>query len=69
MANKTRLLVAIVLVGSGIAIAAAWGFGALVVYCFFAALAGALAYAASAGGEWIAGASRGRFDDDRSGRR
>ena len=65
----TRLIVAIVLVGPAIAITIAWGFGALVVYGFFAGLAGALAYAASAGGEWIAGASRGRFDDDRYGRR
>ena len=37
---------------------------ALVVFVFLAFLAGALAYAAAVGGEWIREASRGRFDRD-----
>ena len=39
------------------------GWGGLVVYLFFAAIAGGLALAAGIGGGWIEGASRGRFDD------
>jgi hypothetical protein len=38
------------------------GWGGLVVYIFFAAIAGGVAIAASIGGGWIEGASRGRFN-------
>ena len=40
------------------------GLNGLVVFVFLAFLAGALAYAASVGGEWIRDVSRGRFDRD-----
>ena len=50
------------LVVPGIAIAIAWGLGAFVVYAFFAAIAGAVAFGAAYGGGWLTGASRGRFD-------
>ena len=58
-----------VLVLGGIAVGVAWGWGALFVYLFFAGIAGAVMLGASVGGDWIAGASRGRFDDDDRGRR
>ena len=50
-----------VLVAVGIAIGVAWGLGALLVYLFLAAVAGAISFGASAGGDWLSGASRGRF--------
>ena len=40
------------------------GWDGLVVFLVLAFLAGALAYAAAAGGEWIRDASRARFDRD-----
>ena len=51
----------VVLVAVGIAIGLAWGFEALLVYLFLAAVAGAISFGASAGGDWLSGASRGRF--------
>ena len=39
------------------------GWDGLVVYLFFAAIAGVIALAASVGGGWIERSSRGRFDD------
>lgn len=50
-----------------VAITVAWGWRALVVYLFFAAISGAFAAAALFGGDWARNASRGRFqhDDDR----
>jgi hypothetical protein len=51
----------VVLVAVGIAIGLAWGLGALVVYLFLAAVAGAISFGASAGGDWLSSASRGRF--------
>ena len=50
------------LVLGGVAIALAWGWSALVVYAFFAAISGGLGLAAGIGGDWIRDASRGRFD-------
>ena len=47
-----------------VAITIAWGWHALVVYLFFAALLSAFALAAGMGGDWLRDASRGRFDRD-----
>jgi hypothetical protein len=41
------------------------GWSGLVVYAFLAAIAAAVAVAAASGGEWLRGASRGRFDQRR----
>jgi hypothetical protein len=46
----------------GVAVTVAWGWRALVVYLFFAAISGALAVAALVGGDWVRDSSRGRFD-------
>jgi hypothetical protein len=54
-----------VVVAGAVAVGLAWGFGALWVYLFFALVAGALTLAATVGGDWLTGASRGRFDDDK----
>jgi hypothetical protein len=51
------------LVLGGVLIGVFAGWGGLFVYLFFAAIAGGVALAASAGGGWIEGASRGRFRD------
>ena len=40
------------------------GLDGLVAFAFLAFLAGALAYAAAVGGEWIRDVSRARFDRD-----
>jgi hypothetical protein len=53
------------LVLGGVAITLAWGWNALVVYAFFAAISGALGLAAGVGGDWVRDASRGRFDRKR----
>ena len=47
----------------GVAILVAWGVRAFVVYAFFAAIAGGIAFGAARGGEWITGASARRFRD------
>jgi hypothetical protein len=52
-----------VVVGA-VAVGLFWGLGALSVYVFFAAVAGAIAFGAGLGGDWLTGASRRRFDDD-----
>jgi hypothetical protein len=59
-----RIALAVVAAGA-VAVGVAWGVGALWVYLFFAGVAGALTFGASLGGEWLTGASRGRFDRDR----
>lgn len=51
-----------VIVAGAVAIGFAWGFGALSVYLFLAAIAGVLTLGATVGGDWLTGASRGRFD-------
>ena len=56
-----RIALGIVLAGA-VAVVAAWGWGALWVYVFFAAVAGAVTFGTSVGGGWLTGASRGRFD-------
>jgi hypothetical protein len=61
MVARRIVLGALVLGGVLIGVFAGWG--GLVVYVFFAAIAGGVALAASAGGGWIEGASRGRFHD------
>ena len=50
------------LVLGALAVALAWGWSAFFVYAFFAAISGAFAFAARAGGDWVRDASRGRFD-------
>jgi hypothetical protein len=50
------------LVLGAVAIALAWGWSALLVYVFFAAIAGGLVFAMRIGGDWLRDASRGRFD-------
>jgi hypothetical protein len=50
------------LVLGAVAITIAWGWRALVVYLFFAALSGVFALAAGMGGDWVRDSSRGRFD-------
>jgi len=54
-----------VIVAGAAAVGFAWGVGALGVYLFFAAVAGAVAIGASVGGDWLTGASRGRFERKR----
>jgi hypothetical protein len=51
-----------VIVAGAVAVGLAWGLGALGVYLFFALVAGAIAVGATVGGDWLTGASRGRFD-------
>ena len=51
------------LVLGGVLVALFAGWGGLLVYGFFALIAGGLAFAAGIGGGWVEGASRGRFDD------
>ncbi len=56
------------LVLGAVAITFAWGWRALFVYAFFAAISGGLGLAAGVGGDWVRDASRGRFqrgEDDR----
>jgi hypothetical protein len=55
----------LVLLALGLAILVAWGARALFVYGFFAAISGAIAWGAARGGEWVSGASSGRFRDRR----
>ncbi len=50
------------LVLGALAVTLAWGWDALVVYAFFAAISGGLGLAAGVGGDWVRDASRGRFD-------
>ena len=57
-----RVLLAILALG-GLAIALAWGWGALVVYVFLVGVPFLMTIALGAGGEWVAKASRGRFAD------
>ena len=52
-----------VIVAGAVAVGVAWGLGALSVYLFFAAIAGALTLGITVGGDWLTGASRGRFDE------
>ncbi len=58
-----RRAAAAVLVLGGVLIAVFAGWGGLVVYLFLAGVAGGIAWAASAGGEWLERSSRGRFRD------
>ena len=64
MACVAAKIVLVVLVVVGVAIGVAWGLGALLVYLFLAAIAGAISFGAGTGGEWLSGASRGRFHRD-----
>jgi hypothetical protein len=48
--------------GGAVGAAIFGGWDGLLVYGFFTAVAGVIAYAAAAGGDWLRGASRGRFD-------
>ena len=57
-----RIVLGAVLVG-GVVVAVFAGWGGLLVYGFFAAIAAAIALAAGVGGSWIEDASRSRFDD------
>ncbi len=57
-----RRLLAGMLVAGAIAAGVFAGWGGLAVYAFFAAIAGAVAYAAGVGGGWLEDASRNRFD-------
>ncbi|HWG56002.1 MAG TPA: hypothetical protein VNT58_05705 [Gaiellaceae bacterium] len=57
-----RISLAVVVLGA-VAVAVAWGWRALVVYCFFAGIAAAVSLAAGAGGELLTRGSRRRFDD------
>ena len=51
------------LLAGAVAVGFAWGLGALSVYLFFAAVAGVVTLGATVGGDWLTGASRGRFND------
>ena len=57
-----RVLLAILALG-GLAIALAWGWGALGVYLFLVGVPFLITLALGIGGEWVAKASRGRFAD------
>jgi len=62
-----RWIVVAVLAGAGAAIAIAWGAAAAVAYLFPLLIAFMVVWAARAGGEFIADASRRRFEHrDRS---
>ncbi len=56
------------LVLGAVAVAVAWGWAALAVYAFFAAIAGLVIFAMRIGGDWLRDASRGRFGDEDRGR-
>jgi hypothetical protein len=56
-----RISLGLVVAGA-IAVGVAWGLGALWVYVALAVIAGAISFAAGVGGDWLTGASRGRFE-------
>jgi hypothetical protein len=56
-----RVLLAVLGLGA-IAIGLAWGWGALLVYLFLVSIPAALTFALVVGGDWLRGASRGRFE-------
>lgn len=60
-AVAARIALAVVVLGAA-AVGVAYGWRALVVYAFFAAIPAVLVFGAAVGGEWFSGASRGRFD-------
>ncbi len=60
MPRGLPLLVAILLL-PGVALGIAWGWRSAVVYLFFLAVALLLFLASRVGGDWLEGASRGRF--------
>ena len=62
MAVARRIIVGVLVLG-GVVVALVAGWDGLLVYGFFALIAAGLALAASIGGGWVEGASRGRFDD------
>ena len=62
-----RVGVGLLLLGA-VAIAIAWGWRALLVYLFFAAISGGLGLAVSIGGDWVRDTSRGRFNRRDDGR-
>jgi hypothetical protein len=62
---STRRIVLVVVVGAGFAIGIAWGWSALAVYAFFAAVAAGLTAAVGLGGDWVRDVSSRRFDDRR----
>lgn len=62
---RTRSVVLGGLAAAGVAIAAAWGFQALLVFVFFVALSAGLAYVAGVGGNWVRDVSSRRFEDRR----
>ena len=57
----TRILVGLVVAGA-VAVGFAWGLGALGVYLFLVLVAGAITLGLTVGGDWLSGASHGRFD-------
>jgi hypothetical protein len=57
----TRIALGVIVAGA-VAVGVAWGLGALGVYLFFALVAGAISLGAAVGGDWLTGASRGRFE-------
>ena len=61
-----RIALAVVMLG-GVVVGAAYGWRGLAVYAFLAAIPAALTFGAAAGGGWLSGASRGRFDRRRGG--
>jgi len=55
------LVLLLVLFGLGIAIGIAWGWQALAVYAFFAAIVAAVGVGTWVGGDWLHDVSAGRF--------
>jgi hypothetical protein len=62
---RTRTIVLGALAAVGAAIGIAWGWQALVVYTFLAAVAGGSAFVAGLGGDWMRDVSSRRFEDRR----
>jgi hypothetical protein len=56
-----RIVLGVVVAGA-VAVGVAWGLGALAVYAFLAFVAGAISLGLTVGGDWLTGASRGRFE-------
>lgn len=60
--RRPMVVLLALLAAAAAAIGIAWGAKALVVFAFFAAIAGLMAFAMGLGGRWLRDASEGRFD-------
>lgn len=60
---RARTVVVGIVAVLGVVVGVLWGWSALAIYAFLAAIAAAIGYAAGLGGEWVRDVSSRRFDD------